>query len=166
MTDVPAPAEPSDITSDIRSPRWQDPSPRQQSEARSQWRASNASRPVASLKLGRVAMIMAICVIVFSLAMSLLLGLFGTTIYHYDNVSSTGTQVGFNAQPNAIGAGIQIFLGSVFGIWALIQGIVAAATNRGRKFGVVAIVVAGAAPILSVIVWAAIGFVAGHNVYE
>jgi hypothetical protein len=36
-------------------------------------------------------------------------------------------------------------------LWALVQGIVAAATERGRAYGVTAIVVAAAAPVFSVI---------------
>lgn len=115
-------------------------------------------------RLGRVAMVMAILVAGVSLLWSVLVGLFGTTIYQYNDVSSQSFHVGFNMQPNLIAAGIQILLGTVFGIWALVQGIVAAATNRGRKFGVVAIVVAGAAPLLSLIMWSIVGLIFGTHV--
>jgi hypothetical protein len=111
-------------------------------------------------------MVMAISVIVLSVAASVLIGLLGTTIYHYDNITSAGGQVGFNARPNMVAAGAQMLLGSGFGIWALVQGIVAATSNRGRKFGVIAIIVSAAAPILSVIVWAVFGLIAGHYVSE
>jgi hypothetical protein len=46
---------------------------------------------------------------------------------------------------------IQFLLGTGIGLWALVQGIVAAATERGRAYGVTAIVVAAAAPVFSVI---------------
>jgi hypothetical protein len=51
--------------------------------------------------------------------------------------------------------GVQILLGTVLGILALVLGIVAVATKRGRPFGVVAIIVAAAAPIVSFAVYAA-----------
>ncbi|MEY9854322.1 vacuolar-type H+-ATPase subunit I/STV1 [Leifsonia sp. EB41] len=118
--------------------------------------------PVApkSPRLGRVAMIMAICVISVSVLASVLQGLFGTTLRTY----STGSSAGFNLNPDQGGFGIQMLLGSVFGIWALTQGIVAVAQNRGRRNGIVAIVLAGAAPIVSLIVWMALGFAFGHHV--
>ncbi|MFE4470991.1 hypothetical protein ACFRFH_19445 [Leifsonia sp. NPDC056824] len=113
-----------------------------------------------SPKLGRVAMIMAICVISLSVLASVLQGLFGTTLRTY----STGSSAGFNLHPDQGWFGIQMLLGSVFGIWALTQGIVAVAQNRGRRNGIVAIVLAGAAPIVSLIVWMALGFAFGHHV--
>jgi hypothetical protein len=109
-------------------------------------------------------MITAIWVIAISVVWSVLVGHFGTTVYHYNDVTSQSVHVGFNAQPNLVATGIQILLGSVFGIWALAQGIIATATNRGRKFGVVAIVLSGAAPILSVIIWTLVGVIAGTSV--
>ena len=104
-------------------------------------------------------MVMAICVISASVLTSVLLGLFGTTIYEY----STGTSAGFNMRPDQAWFTVQMLLGSIVGIWALTQGIVAAAQNRGRRFGVVAIVLAGAAPLVSLIVWVALGFAFGHH---
>ncbi|MFF1879712.1 hypothetical protein [Leifsonia sp. NPDC058230] len=109
-------------------------------------------------------MVMAICVAAVSVVWSVFVGLLATTIYQYNDVSPQNVRVGFNAQPNSLAAGIQILLGSVFGIWALVQGIVATSTNRGRKFGVVAIIVAGAAPVLSVIVWVVFGLFFGTHV--
>ncbi|WP_431218427.1 hypothetical protein [Leifsonia xyli] len=50
--------------------------------------------------------------------------------------------------------GIQLLLGTLLGILALVLGIIAAATKRGRAFGVVAIVLAAAAPIVSFAVYA------------
>lgn len=109
-------------------------------------------------------MTMAICVIVASVATSALVGLLGTTIYRYDNLTSATAQAGFHARPYVVAVIPQILLGSVFGAWALIEGLVAAVTNRGRHFGVAAIIVASAAPILSVIVWAIFALAAGHYV--
>lgn len=47
----------------------------------------------------------------------------------------------------------QILFGTVLGILALVLGIIAVATKRGRAFGVVGIAVAAAAPVLSFIVY-------------
>lgn len=122
--------------------------------------------PLRSTKLGRSAMTMAICVIGLSVAASVLIGLFGTTIYRYGGVTSTAGSAGFNAQPNLVAFGVQVLIGSTFGIWSLVQGIVATAQNRGRKFGIVAIVVAGAAPLVSVVIWTVVGLVARHSISQ
>ncbi|HEY2556152.1 MAG TPA: hypothetical protein VGI08_03520 [Diaminobutyricibacter sp.] len=111
-------------------------------------------------KLGRVAMIMAIVVFVVSLIISVLVGMFGTTVFEYH----TATSAGFRSSPNQIALGFQGFLGTIFGTWAVVQGIVAAAKNRGRTFGIVAIVVGASAPIVSVIVWTVLGTAFGHHV--
>lgn len=160
MTDGPGPAGPDEL----RGPEWEG------------WESAQHFAPViapsapialsarAQGRPGRVAMIMAIWVIAISVVWSVLVGHFGTTVYHYNDVTSQSVHVGFNAQPNLVATGIQILLGSVFGIWALVQGIIATATNRGRKFGVVAIVLSGAAPILSVIIWTIVGVIAGTSV--
>lgn len=55
--------------------------------------------------------------------------------------------------PVGILIGAQILLGTVLGILAIVLGIIAVATKRGRPFGVVAIVVAALAPIVSFVVY-------------
>jgi hypothetical protein len=123
-----------------------------------------------SPRLGRVALIMAACVIGLSLVASVLIGLFATTIYVHNDLVTSGAHLsgnfGFNAQPSQGLFGIQFGLGSIFGIWALVQGIVATAQNRGRRFGVIAIVLAGSAPLLSTILWGIVGGIAGHHVTQ
>ncbi len=91
----------------------------------------------ARTRLGRVAMTMAIVVFAVSLIVSVFVGLFGTTVYDYH----TATSAGFRSSPNQIVFGFQALLGTVFGTWAVVQGIVATAKNRGRTFGIVAILV-------------------------
>ncbi len=113
-----------------------------------------------SSRLGRVAMIMALAVLGVSLCISVLVGLFGTTVYHYQTANSAG----FNATPDMAVAGFQILFGTIFGVWAVVQGIVATAKNHGRSFGIVAIVVGSAAPIVSLIVWSSLGVAFGHSV--
>ncbi|WP_345764506.1 hypothetical protein [Diaminobutyricibacter sp. McL0608] len=128
---------------------------------------SSGSAPTAPVqdarareKLGRRAMIMAIAVFGVSLVVSILIAFFGTTMYTY----GTATSAGFRVAPNQVAFGFQALFGTVFGTWAVVQGIVAAAKNRGRSFGVVAIVVGASAPIVSVIVWLVLGAAFGHHV--
>lgn len=52
------------------------------------------------------------------------------------------------------GAGIAILIGTVLGLWALVQGIIAIVTKRGRAFGVVAVILAVLGPVVLYIVFA------------
>jgi hypothetical protein len=47
----------------------------------------------------------------------------------------------------------QLLVGSGLGIWALVQGIIAVRRRRGRGWGIAAIVLAAAAPVISFIVY-------------
>ncbi|MEI3866144.1 hypothetical protein V6S02_03480 [Microbacterium sp. CCNWLW134] len=124
--------------------------------------ASLGAQP--STRLGRIALIMAIWVIVGSVLTSVLVGLFGTTVFVHGSVTDGGARGGFNAQPNQVISGGQILVGTVFGTWALVQGIVATAKNAGRRYGITAIVLAVVAPIVSIILWLSIALAAGHYV--
>jgi hypothetical protein len=107
-------------------------------------------------------MIMAIVVCGLSVLTSALVGFFGTTVIEYHTANSAG----FRAVPVEGVAGAQALLGTIFGTWAVVQGIVAVAKNRGRSFGVVAIVVGASAPIVSVIVWTVVGSAFGHHISQ
>jgi hypothetical protein len=112
-----------------------------------------------SPRLGQVAMYAAIGVFVLSVIASIVVGTSAGPLS-----TRTPTSFAFNTgdlspQQAASFAGVgalmmvQILLGTAIGLWALVQGIVAAATKRGRPFGVVAIIVAAAAPIVSFIAY-------------
>jgi hypothetical protein len=61
------------------------------------------------------------------------------------------------AGPIALG-GVLYLVGTVLGLWAIVQGIVATITARGRAYGIIALVLGVVAPIVSIIVLtAAIG---------
>lgn len=105
-------------------------------------------------------MLIAICVMGLSVVASVLIGLTSTTLYLYN----TGTSAGFNMRPDQGTFAAQMLLGSILGVWALTQGIVAVVQNRGRRQGIVAIVLAAAAPLVSLVVWVALGFAFGHHV--
>ncbi|MFF1635027.1 hypothetical protein [Leifsonia sp. NPDC058248] len=112
-----------------------------------------------SPRLGQVAMYAAIGVFVLSVIASIVVGTAAGPL-------STRTSTSFNFNSNDLspeqaagfaGVGslilVQMLLGTAIGVWAFVQGIVAAVTKRGRSFGVVAIIVAAAAPIVSVIAY-------------
>ncbi|WP_368499274.1 hypothetical protein [Herbiconiux sp. A18JL235] len=47
-------------------------------------------------------------------------------------------------------------LGTGFGLWALVQGIVAAVRRRGRAWGVAAIAISAAAPVVCLVLYVAL----------
>jgi uncharacterized integral membrane protein len=98
-------------------------------------------------KLGRTALTFAVIVLIAGLAASVLIALFATTY------SATDTS-GFPQRPAVLAATLHFLGGSVLGIIAIVLGLRAAYLNRGRKLGVVAVLLAGAAPFLSMILWA------------
>jgi hypothetical protein len=98
-------------------------------------------------KLGRTALTFAVVVLIAGLAASVLIGLFATSY------SSTDTS-GFPQRPDLLAATLHFLGGSVLGIIAIVLGLRAAYLNRGRKLGVVAVLLAGAAPFASMVLWA------------
>ena len=113
--------------------------------------------PARTTRLGLVAMIAAIAVFVVSL---ILAGTLGSAAGPYSIRNDGGFSFQFNVgDPNpainalAIAMLLHVLLGTGVGLWALIQGIVATATNRGRRFGIIAIVLAGLAPGLSLVLF-------------
>ena len=111
------------------------------------------ARPVRPSTLGLVALIVAAVVFALSIPASIWIG--GTIGPNATRTATGFTYGAYTNSPNAalsaagVGVTLQLFLGSALGLWALVQGIVAVVTRRGRKFGVWAIVISGTAPILS-----------------
>jgi hypothetical protein len=110
--------------------------------------------PVRSRRLGVVAFIVAAALFVSTIVVSVIVGVGavpftvhsgGSFHYFLDANSSNATEAAL-----AVAALAQGILGTALGIWALVQGIVAVATRRGRGYGVAAIVLAALGPIASV----------------
>jgi hypothetical protein len=56
---------------------------------------------------------------------------------------------------SSLGTGAVVFMiGTLFGVWAIVQGIVATATKRGRLWGILAIVLAVVAFVVAIAVYA------------
>jgi hypothetical protein len=113
---------------------------------------STAAAP-GDTKLGRTALPFAVIVLIAGRAASVLIGLFATT-YAADD------QSGFPQRPELLPATLHFLGGSILGIIAIVLGLRAAIANRGRKLGVLAVLLAGAAPFLSMILWAIVTTVA------
>jgi hypothetical protein len=112
-----------------------------------------------SPRLGQVAMYAAIGIFVLSAIASIVVGTAAgplsartSTSFNFSTGNLTPEQAASFAGVGAL-IMVQMLLGTAIGLWALVQGIVAAATKRGRSFGVVAIIVAAAAPIVSFIAY-------------
>lgn len=119
--------------------------------------------PVArSNRLGRVALALALGVLVLSVAASVVIALFSTSVSTYG--ASGASSSGFHAEPTGAASFWHIPLGTILGLWALIQGIVAIVQNRGRGAGIAAVAIAFAAPGVTLLVWAVVAAVAGHRV--
>ncbi|WP_345763996.1 hypothetical protein [Diaminobutyricibacter sp. McL0608] len=108
-----------------------------------------------SKTLGLVAMIVGIAVFVVSLVVFIALGAamgpFATRTSNSFTIDQTTASAAELRAISSIGLGLLaiLFFGTAFGLWSLIQGIVATAKNRGRTYGIVAIVVSVLAPIIS-----------------
>jgi hypothetical protein len=64
-------------------------------------------------------------------------------------------------------AEVSFWIGSALGVWALVQGIVAIATRRGRGAGIAAVIIAGLGPVVFGIVVQAFvtaGVAAGNGI--
>jgi hypothetical protein len=105
--------------------------------------------------LGLFALVLAGLVIVGTIVASILIGTAG------GQFATDSTADGFDYNLAGSGPGVaavatatvwQYVLGTAFGVWAIVQGIVAIAKNRGRLFGVLAILVAASGPLVSIIV--------------
>lgn len=109
-------------------------------------------------KLGRISMYLAIAVLVLSVAASILIAAWGTTMdpSHQTiiNGHSTTVQTGYTAVPNETALLLQFTFGTILGIGAIVLGIIAVVRKMGRRFGVAAIAIAVAAPVLSLLAWA------------
>ena len=115
-----------------------------------------APEPVTrSRGLGLTAMLIAASVFVLSIVASVVVGMSAgplasrTSSSFNFSTSHLSPEQAASFAPVGILMGVQILLGTVLGILALVLGIIAVATRRGRPFGIVGICLAVAAPIVS-----------------
>jgi hypothetical protein len=111
--------------------------------------------PVRSKRLGIIALVVAVVVLLLAVAISVIVGVGavpytqhagGGFSFNLNANSSDPTEAALAALGLAQGIG-----GTLLGLGAIIMGIIAIATRRGRGFGIAALVVAVLAPILTVV---------------
>jgi hypothetical protein len=118
--------------------------------------AAPTPAPAKPKTLGTVAFVLALAVFVISLAVSVLNGMAAAPFADTRGGLSYSTDLS-SSDPAEVAVGIasmaHILIGSLLGITALVLGIIAAASNRGRALGIVGAVLAFLAPGLSLAVF-------------
>jgi hypothetical protein len=140
MTDAPPPSQPATTPTAYQPPPGYVLTP---------------AVPVArSRNLGLLAFVVALFVIVATVVASIVIGIGAAPFAVQDGAAfHYNLEVGSRNPTEsalAVASLVQGFAGTALGVWALVQGIVAAATRRGRALGVTAIVLAALGPIVSV----------------
>jgi hypothetical protein len=121
--------------------------------------AQHGTPPARSRRLGLAAMFLGLGVLAGSVLASVLMGFAAAP---YAMSGPMGFSVNLQLDPNdsvestlVVLAFAHVLLGTLLGVWALTQGIVAIVTRRGRGFGVVALVAATLAPGFSLVIYMA-----------
>jgi hypothetical protein len=105
--------------------------------------------------LGLFALVLAVLVISGTVIVSIVLGITGGQ--YATNLLPDGYTYDLGGDSSGIQAlaaetAWQYVIGTALGVWAIVQGIVAIAKNRGRLFGVLAILVAVPGPVVTLLV--------------
>lgn len=67
------------------------------------------------------------------------------------------------SSPAIVVSGVLSLVGTVLGVWAIVQGIIAIVTKRGRGFGVFGLILAVLGPIVLIVVYAVVAGAAAAN---
>lgn len=110
--------------------------------------------PAKKKTVGVIAFLVAVLALVAGIVSGVMLGtVFGGSEAFRNSLENGGTTpsdseiIALSSSAGALGASVLFYVGTGLGIWAIVQGIVAAVTKRGRAWGVWAIVVAVVASI-------------------
>ncbi|KJC65746.1 hypothetical protein [Agreia bicolorata] len=119
-----------------------------------------------------MAFIVSLVVLVFALVLSVVAGLafaplFGQAVTDGGTIDQTAIS---EDDPGVAAFGMlasAYFIGgTLLGLWALAQGIVATVTKRGRAFGIVAMALAVATPVISFVVFYAVTFASAPEIFS
>ncbi|WP_374945800.1 hypothetical protein [Agreia sp.] len=189
MSHVP-PIEPSDPARDARPrPRYGEYAPRSQltpteapteapAEAFSESTYTSSAQvfhnppPTKPKNLGVVAFIVGLVALVFALVLSVVAGLAFAPIAG-EVITDGGTidQTALSADDPGVAAfGVLsaafFFGGTILGLWALVQGMIATVKKRGRAFGIVAMALAVATPVISFVVFYGVTFATAPEIFS
>jgi hypothetical protein len=109
-------------------------------------------------RAGIRALILALSLATASIGWSAIVAALGTTVSRSGPTSPGGqtNQLVLQLHADQVALGVQLCVGTVFGIWAVVSGAKAVAHKDGPRRGWWAIALSIATPLLSVLVWAAI----------
>ncbi|MDO7881248.1 hypothetical protein [Antiquaquibacter soli] len=120
--------------------------------------APSAPTPVSPREgVGKVALTASIVLFAVSLLLSIVLGVIGAP--YVDRSSGIPSFQFRTGDPDPVVSmlgllsPLHVLLGSLVGGWVIVQSIVAIAANRGRRQGVIALVLAVVAPVVSLVVY-------------
>ena len=126
--------------------------------------------PAHSKRLGVVAFVVSIVLLAFGLALSIVAGFaFGPLASKMITSSGTIDQTAISSDdPGVAGFGmlaVAFFAGgTLLGLWALVQGIIATVKKRGRAFGIVAMCLAVATPVICFVVFYVVTFASAPEI--
>jgi hypothetical protein len=126
--------------------------------------------PAKPKTLGVVAFIAGLVVLVFALVLSIVAGLaFAPLAGQMITEGGTLDQSAISSDDPGVAAfgalSMAFFLGgSLLGLWALVQGMIATITKRGRAFGIVAMALAVATPVISFVVFYGVTFASAPEI--
>lgn len=121
--------------------------------------------PQRKKTLGVVAFAASVVALVLGVVGGVLLGNLLASVPGFSDLAQSGDTTGAQQEftqrllddPSARGALVGVSLasgvGSLFGLWAIVQGIIAAVRRAGRAWGVTAIILAVVAPIVLVVIY-------------
>jgi hypothetical protein len=119
-----------------------------------------------------VAFVVGLVLLVFALVLSVVTGLaFGPVAAQVITDGGTIDQSAISADDPGVTAfgmlGTVYFLGAaLLGLWALVQGIIAVVQKRGRAFGIVAMALAVATPVISFVVFYGVTFASAPEIFS
>lgn len=128
--------------------------------------------PAKPKTLGVVAFIVGLVVLVFALVLSVVAGLaFAPLAGQMITDGGTIDQSAISSDDPGVAAfGVLsatfFFLGTILGLWALVQGMIATIKKRGRAFGIVAMALAVATPVISFVVFYAVTFASAPEIFS
>ena len=128
--------------------------------------------PALPKTLGVVAFIAALVVLVFALVLSVVAGLaFAPLAGQMITDGGTIDQSAISADDPGVAAfgvlSMAFFVGgTLLGLWALVQGLIATIKKRGRGFGIVAMALAVATPVISFVVFYGVTFASAPEIFS
>ena len=128
--------------------------------------------PALPKTLGVVAFIAALVVLVFALVLSVVAGLaFAPLAGQMITDGGTIDQSAISADDPGVAAfgvlSMAFFVGgTLLGLWALVQGLIATLKKRGRAFGITAMALAVATPVISFVVFYGVTFASAPEIFS